>query len=64
MIDVVLDLDFTWKDESLSIYKFSTIKAKGLNSSSNIINFSNYIEACTYNKFKLVKVNQMYVNGM
>ena len=63
MIDVVLDLDFTWKDENLSIFKFSTIQSKGSNSISNITNFNIYIEACTFSKFKLVKVNQLCKRG-
>ena len=59
MVDVVLDLDFRLKVENLSIYKFNTIHPKGLNSISNITNFSNYIVACTPSKFKLVKIKQI-----
>ena len=63
MIDIVLDLDFRLKFESLSIYKFSTFHSKGLNSISNITNFSKYIQK----HVRLVNLNQLslikYVNG-
>ena len=63
MIDIVLDLDFRLKFESLSIYKFSTIHFEGLNSISNITNFSKYIQK----HVRLVNLNQLslikYVNG-